>query len=185
VNGRSARRGGYAVAGALAAAAAVAISGCGSSRSLSPAADSHRAAAPRVTVTRTAGPQPTVTVTEAPQGAQSGAQPPLPVLFVPAAGYRGIEPSMIGFSGDAGNIVTGITWSSWTAEGATGTGISDIQGCVPNCAQGSETPVTTTISISAPVDGMFTAITEMRAGASSTFSYPPAPGGPLWPEDAS
>jgi hypothetical protein len=124
-------------------------------------------------------------VTETPQGTQSPAASPLPVLFVPANGYRGVEPAMIGFSGDAGNIVTGITWSSWTAARATGTGISDIQGCVPNCAQGSETPVTTTISLSAPVHGMFTAITETRNGTSATFSYPPAPGVSLWPEEAS
>ena len=62
---------------------------------------------------------------------------------------------------------------AWTAAGATGA--STIQGCGPDCAEGSETPVTT-ITLSVPGNGMFTAIGEIRYGTTFTFSYPPVPG---------
>jgi hypothetical protein len=150
-------------AGLLSGAAA-----CGST-----AATKHGAAA---TVTHTATPAkkksaaPKPAVTSVPARAPAPAQ--LPVL---AAGtYRGVEPGTIYFSGDAGNVVQVITWTSWNANGATGTGMSDIQGCVPDCATGSETPVPATITLSDPVNGAFRSITEVRDGNTYTG----------WPEGA-
>lgn len=35
----------------------------------------------------------------------------------------------------------------------TGTGIVEIQGCIPNCAQGTETPERVTVVLSDPVAG--------------------------------
>jgi hypothetical protein len=113
-----------------------------------------------------------------------GIQPqgPPPVLSV--TGYTGTRPGLISFSGDAGYVITGITWSSWGPDGAYGTGTSNLQGCVPNCAYGSETPVTTTISLSAPYGGHFTHITAVRNGQVTSGStalitgaqqYSPAP----------
>ncbi len=150
------------VAAGLAAGAA----GCGGSHTVTRAAQTS--AVPDVTVTHTlsatpaaSSPAPQVTVTQQ-------APPPaaLPVLTV--GSYTGTEPAYIGFSGDAGNVVTSITWASWTATGATGTGTSNIQGCVPNCAQGSETPVSATITLSDPVGGQFTAYTETRNGSTGS-----------------
>jgi Trypsin-like peptidase domain len=102
----------------------------------------------------------------------------LPVLI--AGTWTGIKPSEIDFSGDAGNIVTRISWSSWTATGAVGEGTSGIQSCVPNCAQGTTTYVPTTIALSKPRGGHFTKLSETRSGASSTWAYPQA-----WPLSAS
>lgn len=77
----------------------------------------------------------------------------LPTLVV--GSWSGMKPTTIDFSGDAGNVVTSIVWSSWTATQAVGQGTSVIQGCVPNCAQGSNTPVATTITLSKPAERLF------------------------------
>jgi hypothetical protein len=93
-------------------------------------------------------------------------QAPLPVLTV--GGYSGTEPQLIDYSGDGGNVVTGIVWQYWNATGAYGVGTSDIQGCVPDCVTGTNTPVTTTITLSNVVDGNFQTVTESRDGQTST-----------------
>jgi hypothetical protein len=51
-----------------------------------------------------------------------------PKLIVSGPGtstFAGREPSLIDFRGDAGNVVTDITWSSWTGTQAVGKGTSD------------------------------------------------------------
>jgi hypothetical protein len=101
----------------------------------------------------------------------------LPKLI--AGSYSGIRPRIVDFSGDAGNIVTGLKWS-WTGTSATGHGTSDIQGCVPNCAAGSETPVATVITFSQPSHGHFTKVVEVRNGQRLVGHYPRA-----WPGSAS
>jgi len=106
-----------------------------------------------------------------------------PVLI--AGSYRGRRPRTIGLSGDGGNIVTGLRWSEWAATRATGKGTSDIQGCVPNCASGTETPVTTSIKLSRPVHGYFTKLTERRDGQTETFTYTPGHAPDNWPSEAS
>ncbi len=103
---------------------------------------------------------------------------PLPVLTV--GDWTGRDPSEIGFSGDAGNVVTQLHWSSWTSTGATGNGVSNIQNCVPNCAQGTHTPVATTITLSSPANDRFTAMIETRNGQTTRWTYPS-----YWPGNAS
>ena len=83
-----------------------------------------------------------------------------------------MKPSEIAYSGDGTNVVTGIQWASWTPNGATGTGTSDIDSCVPNCAQASPDPVTATVTLSAPVNGRFTQMTETRNGSATSYTYP-------------
>lgn len=83
-----------------------------------------------------------------------------------------VEPTTVGFSADAGNVVTDIVWSSWTADSAVGTGTSFIQSCIPNCASGSDTTASTTLQLSNPVDGHFTQLIETRNGTSTTWTYP-------------
>ncbi len=94
--------------------------------------------------------------------------------------YSGIKPRVIAFSGDGGNIVTKITWKRWNHTTAVGHGTSDLQGCVPNCAQGSETPVAATVTLSKPRKGRFTKIVEVRAGHTLVGFY----GRFSWPEGA-
>ena len=101
----------------------------------------------------------------------------LPLLTV--GGYTGMKPTEIAYSGDATNVVTKIAWSSWTATGASGQGTSDIDSCNPNCAQAPPSLVPTTVTLSAPVNGRFTKMTETRNGFTSTYTYPDN-----WPESA-
>jgi hypothetical protein len=103
---------------------------------------------------------------------------PLPGLSV--GNWTGLRPSGIDFSADSGNIVTGISWSSWTATGATGEGTSGIQNCVPDCASGTITYVPTTITLSDPQDGHFTRMIETRQGQSVIERY----GTSSWPFNA-
>jgi serine/threonine protein kinase len=108
----------------------------------------------------------------------STAPAPLPVLTV--GSYTGMKPTEIAYSGDATNVVTKITWSSWTSTGASGQGTSDIDSCNPNCAQAPPSYVPTTVTLSAPVNGRFTKMTETRNGFTSTYTYPDN-----WPQSAS
>jgi serine/threonine protein kinase len=100
----------------------------------------------------------------------STAAPQLPVLTV--GSYSGRKPATIAYSGDATNVVTGIQWASWTPTGATGYGTSDIDSCVPNCAQAPPNYVTTTITLSAAAGGRFTQMTETRNGSTTSYTYP-------------
>jgi hypothetical protein len=94
----------------------------------------------------------------------------LPVLT--AGSYTGMKPAEIDFSGDSTNVVTKISWTSWTATGASGSGTSDIDSCNPNCAQAPPSLVPTTITLTDPVDGKFTKMIEARNGSSKTYTYP-------------
>lgn len=108
--------------------------------------------------------------------------PGAPKLIVSSPGtttFSGIEPSEMDFSGDAGNVVTDIIWSSWTQTQAAGQGTSNLQNCVPNCAQGTDTPVATTITLLGPQAGHFTQIVESRNGLTSDGSYGSQAGWPL------
>jgi serine/threonine protein kinase len=136
-----------------------------------PAASSTTPSAPASTAATT--PVSTPASTPAVVGAAQ-----LPLLTV--GGYTGMKPTEIAYSGDATNVVTKITWSSWTATGASGQGTSDIDSCNPNCAQAPPSLVPTTVTLSAPVNGRFTKMTETRNGSTSTYTYPD-----LWPESAS
>ena len=104
------------------------------------------------------------------QGTSSTSSAALPDLVV--GSYSGMRPTEIAYSGDGTNVVTGITWSSWTATGATGTGTSDIDSCVPSCAAASPNNVSTTITLSDPVSGHFTQMTESRNGSTTNYTYP-------------
>jgi hypothetical protein len=97
-----------------------------------------------------------------------------------AGSYSGIKPRGIFFSADGGNIVLKIMWKRWTQKTAVGHGTSNIQGCVPDCAQGKETPVATKVVLSRPRAGHFTKIVEVRAGHTLVAHYR----GLAWPEGA-
>ncbi|MHB1507987.1 MAG: hypothetical protein ACYCST_07060 [Acidimicrobiales bacterium] len=103
----------------------------------------------------------------------------LPVLKMGT--YTGREPATLSFSADGGNIVTHLRWSSWTATRAVGHGISNLDSCVPSCADGKITPVATTITLSLVRQGHFSAMAERRGGQSLESTFPD--GG--WPRGAS
>ncbi len=129
---------------------------------------STAATSPAGSTTQASTPASTPADTSAGTPASTPAQ--LPMLTV--GSYSGMKPTEIAYSGDATNVVTKIQWSSWTATGATGTGTSDLDSCQPNCAQAPPDYVTTTITLSAPVNGTFTHMTETRNSETANYSYP-------------
>jgi len=156
-----------------------------------PAASGTTTAPPTSTATSAAtaptSPATSTTTTTAPASTPAStpvstpaSTPPaqLPVLTV--GSYTGMKPTEIAYSGDATNVVTKITWSSWTATGASGQGTSDINSCNPSCAQAPPSLVPTTVTLTAPVNGRFTKMTETRNGFTSTYTYPDN-----WPQSAS
>lgn len=107
----------------------------------------------------------------------------LPVFI--AGPYHGRRPRTIDISGDGGDIVTALQWSSWTASSATGEGTSNIQSCVPNCAEGKDTPVSTAIKLTDPAHGYFATLIERRDRQTEVFHYTPGHLPDNWPGDAS
>lgn len=151
---------------AIALATGIGLAACGSVKApvAKPAVTvTHTVAAKPVPAktTHSAKPKPVRTTPKA-VAAPPAAAAPTPVLNV--GNYTGIKPGEIAFSGDGGYIITGITWSIWGPNEADGTGTSNIQGCVPDCATGSETPYSDTIVLSDVQGGQFTQVSSTRDG---------------------
>jgi hypothetical protein len=102
----------------------------------------------------------------------------LPVTTLPTVTlgtWTGIEPTLLQFSGDAGNIVIDISWSSWNDSAAVGEGTWGYDDCIPDCAGGVVKDFPTRITLSDPSDGRFTRLTEDQSGPfgqSFTFGLP-------------
>lgn len=162
--------------GGTCAVVLAAAAGCAASSTASRHATGQPAARPSGSAARPAA----VASPSVQRAATSPSGPAAQAPVVNIGSYTGRAPSVIDFSADGGNVVTGIRWLSWTARGATGRGTSAIESCVPDCAQGPVTYVPTTITFSAPLDGEFTVLAETRAGRTMTFRYPV-----FWPLAAS
>lgn len=154
------------------ASCGVAVVGCGSTKVVTQETviQTHTVTVGNTTST----PTTPATTTSSPPAGQ------LPTVIL--GSYTGTEPKAIYFSGDGGNIVTGIKWSSWTPVSAIGQGTSNVQGCVPSCAQGTNTPVPTTVTFTGAQNGHFTHVSETRNGSVLTASYPSTGD---WPEGGS
>ncbi len=147
-------------AGAALIAVVVLAVGCGSPRAVRPTTTTARPAtgpAPSTTAPPAAS-TPTTTSTTPP--------PPLPTVTI--AGWTGRQPATIYFSADAGNVATGLTWHTWTATEAVGTGSRQELSCEPDCAQGAATTYPVTLTLSDPVDGSFTTLIEQTADGRDT-----------------
>ncbi len=126
-----------------------------------------------VKTTHSAKPKP-VHTTPAPASAptQAAALPTVSVSINPGTQPQ-VEPSQIGLSEDGNGWLNGITWSSWTAYGAEGSGSMNVNDCQPSCAQGDVVNVPVSIALSAPTGGSspyFTAMT-VRDSAGNTNTY--------------
>jgi hypothetical protein len=153
-----------------------------------PAREHARTPIPRVTAVAASTPASRRTgAAPSPSPARGQTAKPTPTASVAAAttlpdlaagSYTGERPARIVFDASSGNVVTGISWASWTASGATGSGQSDLGLCLPVCLQAGQVP--TTVVLSDPVHGRFTELTESRAGSSVAYTYPGS-----WPVSAS
>jgi hypothetical protein len=108
------------------------------------------------------GPSSTSSTSPAVSDTLSAAPPTSPTATI--GDWTGTVPYLIYFSGDAGNIVSGITWSSWDATSATGQGTWEYLTCQPNCAQGPSTRYPAMLVFSEPRNGHFTRLTERQTG---------------------
>ncbi len=162
--------GAVAVAVVVGATAAFMVSSSGP-----PKPDPSAAGASSVQATRPASLPSSASSAPSPSAATAGALP-----MVTVGSYSGTQPSLIGISGDAGDIVQNIDWLSWTKTSAYGQGVVDDDSCVPNCASGTTTPVAAQITLSDPSAGQFTRMSETYEGETITMTYP----GAQWPLSA-
>jgi hypothetical protein len=58
------------------------------------------------------------------------------------------QPPEIIVSGDGSAFISGLAWTGWGSEGATGSGTLKLDNCEPNCAQGKDTPYQATVTLS-------------------------------------
>jgi hypothetical protein len=89
--------------------------------------------------------------------------------------WTGRRPHTIYFSGDAGNITSDLTWSSWNADRAVAHGTWNYLNCQPNCAAGTATPYLVTITLTNPEGDQFTRLVEQTTGPhafTQTFTAP-------------
>jgi hypothetical protein len=111
-------------------------------------------------------PEPSAAVAPAPTG------PAEPVLLIECNGNGVTEPpSYVLACGDGNGGLSGMTWSSWTSSGATGTGEYYENTCDPDCASGTfdDTPVT--VVLSGPVIGDPSYFADMHvSGGAVDFS---------------
>lgn len=89
---------------------------------------------------------------------------PIPPRVAARNGWVGTKPAELVFSGDAGNVVTALHWTTWDATKAVGYGIWTYQTCVPNCASGENIPYPAKITLTDNVDGFFTHYVEQTSG---------------------
>jgi hypothetical protein len=77
------------------------------------------------------------------------------ICATPAIGCTGgnataleTEPSDITVAADGATFLKNLTWSGWGTATAMGTGILEGDNCIPNCAEGSDTPYDATVTLS-------------------------------------
>lgn len=151
---------------------AVLAAGCGGGSQ--PAAQPSKPKAASTSSTVPSSIPPTTTATTVAPTTTSTLEPTT-LLTVTIGGWTGTEPDIIYFSGDSGNIVNNISWTSWNVDSALGHGTWSYDDCVPDCAQGTVTEYPATLMLSNPSGGQFTSLTEVQTGSHGntyTFTLP-------------
>jgi hypothetical protein len=141
--------------------AALVLRPAGESRPSHPVAVVKRAATPDLSPSLAASPRRTHHPrTHHPTAAASAAVAPPPtgsaepVLLIECDGNGVTEPSSYVLAcGDGNGGLSGMTWSSWTSSGATGTGKYYANNCEPDCVSGTFVYTPVTVVLSGPVIG--------------------------------
>lgn len=86
---------------------------------------------------------------------------PRPAVIYDCSGNAQVKPRSIDsiFCGDAGIIITGLSWRTWHNTSAIGQGIEHRKTCRPDCASGPVAVDKVTVRLFAPKAGGFTKIT--------------------------
>lgn len=116
--------------------------------------------------------------TPAPSATPSAAQA---VAELEAGTFTGIKPVAIYLSADGTGDIGHISWQSWTADKAVGTGTKYLNNCIPNCAQGTQSQVSATLVFSNPVGGFFTELVVTAAGQVTEYQASSANPSTYWP----
>ncbi|HEY6296009.1 MAG TPA: hypothetical protein VIX15_10135 [Streptosporangiaceae bacterium] len=131
----------WAAAGAIACLSLLATA-CGSSGSPAASAPGSTSAAPTPASSSAAAGTQTAANTFLAPGQDINATP----LHAPACTGYGCS-----LSGDSTAILYQITWTTWSATKAVGTGTYKLDACNPSCAAGPVDPVPTVVTFSQPV----------------------------------
>jgi len=102
---------------------------------------------------------------------QSAATPPVSTPDVRLGTFAGQKPTTIVFGADAGNVVSHLTWT-WGATEAVGHGQWGYLSCNPDCASSVPVYYPATITLTDPVGGYFTEISEQTTGPYGSDSGP-------------
>ena len=151
---------------AIALAAGLSLAACGSVKG--------HAALPAITHTGVIPPAAPLATTAPPTAKPAPALPTVSANNGIDPGVRAVEPSTLELSADGNGDLNGLTWSSWTAYSAAGSGSFNVNNCQPNCAEGTTVDVTVSVALSAPTSGSspyFTAMTLTdRSGNTNTYA---------------
>ena len=151
---------------AIALAAGLSLAACGSVKG--------HAALPAVTHTGVTAPAAPLATTAPPTAKPAPALPTVSTNNGINPGVRAVEPSTIDLSADGNGDLNGLTWSSWTAYSADGSGSFNVNNCQPNCAEGTTVDVTVSVALYAPTSGSssyFTAMTLTdRSGNTNIYA---------------
>lgn len=163
------RRGRTAAAGTLLAAAALLLTACNSSSSSAAAAGpASSSATASATGSASAGAPAAATGTVSPAAVSSSSaaalggaamQSAADTFLAPGQDVKGaalFKPACVNtygcaLSGDSTAFLYKMTWTTWSASEAVGTGTYKIDSCNPNCAAGTVYPVATVITLTNPV----------------------------------
>jgi hypothetical protein len=154
------------LAALIAAGAILGIGGCSAASSTSSAPQSQQTGINSVASSTTAAPP-----TSTPSSAAAG---DVGVCVTPVVSCKGelkTEPRQIIVSGDGTAFVTGLLWTGWGSNGATGSGTLKLDNCNPDCAQGTLTPYAATVVLSD--------LTGYVGGAAYATMEVAAPGSPF------
>jgi hypothetical protein len=170
---------------AIALTAGLGVAACGAVKA--PASGLHHTVTATATApvasktTHPANPKPAATTpAAAPVPIRAAA---LPAVSINSGidGARAVEPATIDLSADGNGDLSRLTWSSWTAYTAKGSGFFNVNNCQPNCAEGTTVYVPVSVALSAPASGSspyFTAMT-LTDSSGNTNTYAAGSNGSL------
>jgi hypothetical protein len=148
------------VAGALLAGAALLLTACSSATSsaASPASSPASSAAAQA-ISAPASSAPASSAAPSVSAGAAGSESGTNTFLAEGQDINGTalhEPACISnfgcaLSGDSTGFLYRMTWRTWSATEAVGTGTYKVDGCSPNCAAGTVYPLPTVVTLSQPV----------------------------------